>query len=133
MPVSFGKVSVLYRARWAGRTHAHLTSAVDELKVTTIFTAPTTLRVLRQADPEAELMRQYNLKSLRSLCLAGERSEPSIVTYYQRLLDELGAPGVSVNDTLSDLYSTESAECVVLILLLSTVIGALRWALRSPR
>ena len=43
-------------------------------------------------------MKKYDLRSLRTLFLAGERSEPGIVTYYGRLLKELGAPEASIND-----------------------------------
>lgn len=63
-----------------------------------MFTAPTALRAVSRTDPNAELMRKCDLRSLRSLYLAGERSEPNIIIKYQRLLDQLGAPGAIVND-----------------------------------
>lgn len=63
------------------------------------MTAPTALRAIQRDDPDAKLMSKYNLKSLKSLVLAGERSEPSIVIKYQELLTKLAAPGAIVVDS----------------------------------
>ncbi len=63
-----------------------------------LFTAPTALRAVSRDDPAAELMRSHNLKSLRAVFLAGERSEPNIIKNYQALLEELGAKGAIVDD-----------------------------------
>lgn len=65
-----------------------------------MFTAPTALRAVRGQDPTGAMMKgpNVNLKTLRTLFLAGERSEPQIVSAYAQLLEELGAPGASVND-----------------------------------
>jgi propionyl-CoA synthetase len=78
-----------------------LFAVVQDYKVTTLSTAPTALRAVRRDDPDAKLMRKYDLSSLRALFLAGERSEPTIISRYQRLLDELAAPGAIVDDKLS--------------------------------
>jgi propionyl-CoA synthetase len=43
-------------------------------------------------------MAKYDLSSLRSLFLAGERSEPGIINHYQALLKKLAAPRAIVND-----------------------------------
>lgn len=63
-----------------------------------MFSAPTAFRAIKREDPQAKLMEQCNLRSLRALFLAGERSEPGLITQYQKLLDELAAPGALVND-----------------------------------
>ena len=42
--------------------------------------------------------KQGGLKTLKGLFLAGERSEPSIITMYQELLQDYGAPGALVVD-----------------------------------
>lgn len=89
---------------------------VERYKVDGLFTAPTALRAVRKEDPDAKLMRKYNLRSLRNLFLAGERSEPGIISCYLSLLSELGAPGASVRDnawstgTLRLGCSAEGAE-----------------------
>ena len=77
---------------------ANVLTVVQDYKVSALFTAPTALRAVRRDDPKADLMRKYNLRSLRTLFLAGERSEPSIISAYQRYLDEMGAPGALVNE-----------------------------------
>ena len=71
---------------------------MEEYEVSALFTAPTALRAVQRDDPHAALMRKRNIRSLRAIFLAGERSEPNIIIKYQRLLDELGAPGAIMND-----------------------------------
>jgi len=85
---------------------------VETHRCNAMFTAPTALRAVSRTDPHAELMRKYDLRSLRSLFLAGERSEPNIIIKYQRLLDQLGAPGAIVND---NYWSTESGSPITAI------------------
>ena len=71
---------------------------MEEYEVSALFTAPTALRAVQRDDPHAALMRKHNIRSLRAIFLAGERSEPNIIIKYKRLLDELGAPGAIMND-----------------------------------
>ena len=52
-------------------------------------------------------MAKYDITSLRSLLLAGERSEPGIIKIYQSLLSKLAAPGAIVNDK----YATFLSPC----------------------
>lgn len=73
-------------------------AVVERYKVTVMFSAPTAFRAIRREDPQARLMEERNLRSLRALFLAGERSEPGLITQYQRLLDRLAAPHAIVND-----------------------------------
>ncbi|MDC0661998.1 propionyl-CoA synthetase [Marinobacter sp. SS21] len=44
--------------------------------VNLLFTAPTAFRAVRKEDPEADLLRKYNISSLRRIFLAGERLDP---------------------------------------------------------
>jgi propionyl-CoA synthetase len=62
---------------------------LSEHKVNVFFTAPTAFRAIRKEDPEASLLGQYNLESLRSLFVAGERTDPST---YEWLCEILGVP-----------------------------------------
>lgn len=85
---------------------------VSEYKVTSMFTAPTALRAIRRDDSENSHLKriggQDGLRTLRALFLAGERSEPSIVSAYQELLDQYGAPGGS--HVIDNWWSTESGS-----------------------
>lgn len=59
------------------------------------------LRAIKRDDAENRHLRRVGerggLKSLRALFLAGERSEPSIITAYQDLIGKYGAPGALVS------------------------------------
>lgn len=54
--------------------------ACEEYKVNALFSAPTAFRAIAKEDPDAELMKKYDLSNLKRLYLAGERLDPS--TYH---------------------------------------------------
>lgn len=86
------------------------TAQIHSVKV--LFTAPTALRAIAREDPKGELMRKYDLTKLKSLWLAGERSEPGIIRKYQGLLEEIAGPNAIVNDKCVVLYSVLiSSQC----------------------
>ena len=62
---------------------------ISEHKVNVFFTAPTAFRAIRKEDPAAELLKQYDISSLRTQFVAGERTDPST---YEWLVDILGIP-----------------------------------------
>ena len=64
---------------------------ISEHKVSVFFTAPTAFRAIRKEDPDAELLKQYDMSALRSLFVAGERTDPST---YEWLCEILGIPVV---------------------------------------
>jgi propionyl-CoA synthetase len=49
---------------------------IDEYKVKSFFTAPTAFRAVKKEDPEALLMKPYDLSSLQVIFSAGERLDP---------------------------------------------------------
>jgi propionyl-CoA synthetase len=49
---------------------------IEEYKVNAIFAAPTAFRAIRKEDPEASLLSKYDLSSLQSIFMAGERLDP---------------------------------------------------------
>lgn len=49
---------------------------IEEYKVNAIFAAPTAFRAIRKEDPEASLLANYDLSSLQSIFMAGERLDP---------------------------------------------------------
>lgn len=64
---------------------------ISEHRVNVFFTAPTAFRAIRKEDPDARLMADHDLDSLRTVFLAGERTDPST---YDWLVDILGIPVV---------------------------------------
>lgn len=111
-PLLTGAATVLFEGKPVGTPDAGtFWRIIEEYKVNTLFTAPTALRAIRRDDPENKLLKNIGkrggLKSLQALFLAGERSEPSIVTMYQELLKNYAAPGASVID---NWWSSESGS-----------------------
>ena len=64
---------------------------IEEYKVNHLFTAPTAFRAIRKEDFEGDFIRKYDITSLRTLFLAGERCDP---TTYQWASDQLKIPVV---------------------------------------
>ena len=62
---------------------------LSDYKVNVFFTAPTAFRAVRKEDPDASLLSGYDLSHLRSLFVAGERTDPST---YEWLCEILGVP-----------------------------------------
>ena len=59
---------------------------VAEHGVSTLFTAPTAFRAIRQQDPEGEHIGRYDLSSFRALFLAGERCDPETLGWAEEKL-----------------------------------------------
>ena len=59
---------------------------ISEHKVATLFTAPTAIRAIKQADPRGELLTRYDLSCMRTLFLAGERLDPDTYHWIRELL-----------------------------------------------
>lgn len=62
---------------------------ISDYKVNVFFTAPTAFRAMRKEDPESKLLGQYDISSLKTLFVAGERTDPST---YEWLCDMLKIP-----------------------------------------
>jgi len=73
-PLLAGATTVLYEGKPVGTPDAGaFWRVIQDHKVNVLFTAPTALRAIRKADPEARLLRDYDISSLRTLFAAGER------------------------------------------------------------
>lgn len=96
-PLLAGATTVLFEGKPIGTPDAGtFWRILEENKVNAFFTAPTALRAIRKDDPDNKFFKSRGekggLRNLRSLFLAGERSEPSIVTMYNDLVGKYGAP-----------------------------------------
>ncbi len=60
---------------------------IEAYRVKSFFTAPTAFRAIKKEDPEARLKEGYDLSSLRSLFLAGERLDPPTYHWLKAHLD----------------------------------------------
>ncbi|GAB7344506.1 hypothetical protein MBLNU457_2338t1 [Dothideomycetes sp. NU457] len=111
-PLMAGATTVLFEGKPVGTPNAGtFWRILEEYKVNALFTAPTALRAIRREDPESKIFGERGskggLKNLRALFLAGERSEPSIVSLYQDLLTKYCADGAMVVD---NWWSSESGS-----------------------
>ena len=71
---------------------------ISEHKVNTFFTAPTAFRAVKKEDPEANLKKLYNISSLRTLFLAGERLDPPTYEWLKEILKEDSGAVIPVVD-----------------------------------
>lgn len=91
-PLLNGNTSVLYEGKPVGTPDAgECWRVIADYQVKALFTAPTALRAIRQADPEAKLMQQHDLSSFEILILAGEHSDPATLGWCERTL---GRPAI---------------------------------------
>ncbi len=81
-PLMHGCASVLYEGKPVGTPDAGaFWRVISEYGVSAFFTAPTALRAVRKEDPVAKLLPRYDISSLRTLFLAGERADPDTVAW----------------------------------------------------
>ncbi|WP_159843356.1 AMP-binding protein [Nocardia sp. CY41] len=86
-PLLVGATTLLYEGKPIGTPDAGAYwRVVAEHKVDVLFTAPTALRAIRKADPEAELAHRHDLSSLRALFCAGERLDPATHAWAEETL-----------------------------------------------
>jgi propionyl-CoA synthetase len=104
-PLLHGAATICFEGKPVGTPDAGVFwRIIEEHKVVSLFTAPTAFRAIRKEDPEARLMRQYNLQHLRSLFLAGERADPDTVQWAEQ---QLGTP------VIDHWWQTETGWCIV--------------------
>ncbi|XP_017084171.2 acyl-CoA synthetase short-chain family member 3, mitochondrial [Drosophila eugracilis] len=75
-PLCLGATSVMYEGK-PDRTPdpGQYFRIIDQYQVRSIFSVPTSFRVIRRADPEITYGRQYSMKSLRAIFIAGEHCD----------------------------------------------------------
>lgn len=89
-PLIRGCTTVLYEGKPVGTPDAGaFWRVVHQHQVNILFTAPTAIRAIKKADPQGQRLAEYPLSSLRSLFLAGERSDPDTIQWAQ---DQLRIP-----------------------------------------
>ena len=87
-PLFEGCSTVLYEGKSVGTPDAGaFWRVIAQHGVHALFTAPTAFRAIRREDPGGLYIRKYNLSSLRTLFLAGERCDPSTLLWAEQVLD----------------------------------------------
>jgi propionyl-CoA synthetase len=76
-PLILGATTVMFEGKPIGTPDAGaFWRVISQHRVSAMFTAPTAIRAIKREDPDALLMRNYDLKCLQALFLAGERLDP---------------------------------------------------------
>lgn len=86
-PLFVGATTVMYEGKPVGTPDAGaFWRIIAEHRVKALFTAPTAIRAIRKADPDAKLLDQYDISSLRTLFVAGERLDPDTLAWSSNVL-----------------------------------------------
>ncbi|WP_234390703.1 AMP-binding protein [Nocardia suismassiliense] len=86
-PLLVGATTLLYEGKPIGTPDAGAYwRVIAEHNVRVLFTAPTALRAIRKADPDAALAHGHDLSSLRALFCAGERLDPATYAWADEIL-----------------------------------------------
>ena len=89
-PLFRGCTTILFEGKPVGTPDAGVFwRVISEHKVKTMFTAPTAFRAIKREDPNAELMKKYDLSNFKALFLAGERLDPDTLKWAEK---NIGCP-----------------------------------------
>ncbi|BBO69335.1 propionyl-CoA synthetase [Desulfosarcina alkanivorans] len=86
-PLFKGCTTILFEGKPVGTPDAGVFwRVIADHKVRAMFTAPTAFRAIKREDPNAELMKQYDLSNFKALYLAGERLDPNTLHWAEEAL-----------------------------------------------
>ncbi len=86
-PLLHGCTTVLYEGKPVGTPDpGAFWRVISQHKISTLFTAPTAFRAIRQQDPEGTHIAKYDLDGFRALFLAGERCDPDTLHWAEQKL-----------------------------------------------
>jgi propionyl-CoA synthetase len=89
-PLLRGSTAILYEGKPVGTPDAGaFWRVIAEHKVKALFTAPTAFRAIKREDPDGTLLADYDISSLETLFLAGERLDPDTLHWAE---DKLKVP-----------------------------------------
>ncbi|MEO9330275.1 propionyl-CoA synthetase [Gordonia aurantiaca] len=87
-PLMVGATTVMYEGKPVGTPDAGaFWRVISDHGVKALFTAPTAIRAVRKADPDAAEPARYDISSLQTLFAAGERLDPDTFTWASQILD----------------------------------------------
>lgn len=87
-PLLHGCTTVLYEGKSVGTPDpGAFWRVIEQHRVSVLFCAPTAFRAIRKEDPDGSYIRRYDLSSLRTLFLAGERCDPDTLLWAEEKLN----------------------------------------------
>jgi propionyl-CoA synthetase len=105
-PLVRGATAIMFEGKPVGTPDsATYWRLIERHKVKAMFTAPTAIRAIKQRDPKGECLKDFDLSSLQTLFLAGERADPDTIQWAENYVKtpvidhwwqtELGWPAVA--------------------------------------
>ncbi|KGJ21264.1 propionyl-CoA synthetase [Paracoccus sanguinis] len=86
-PLLRGATTIVFEGKPVGTPDPGIFGRIiQNHKVKTFFTAPTAIRAVKREDPECTFIKDYSLKSLKAVFLAGERADPETVKWVEEHL-----------------------------------------------
>ena len=87
-PLLKGCTTIIFEGKPVGTPDAGVFwRVISEHNVKVMFTAPTAFRAIKREDPQAELMKNYDLSNFKALFLAGERLDPDTLKWAENSLN----------------------------------------------
>ncbi len=87
-PLIHGNTTIVFEGKPVGTPDAGtFWRVIQDHGVKALFTAPTAFRAIKREDPKGELVNAYDLSSLETLFLAGERADPDTIRWAERMLN----------------------------------------------
>ena len=88
-PLLKGCTTILFEGKPVGTPDAGaFWRVIAEHNVKSLFTAPTAFRAIKKEDPDAKLLKQYDLSKFEILFLAGERTDPDTLHWAEEKLNK---------------------------------------------
>ena len=88
-PLITGCTTILYEGKPVHTPDAGaFWRVIEQHGVNAVFAAPTAFRAIRKEDPQGKLLERYNLACLRTVFLAGERTDPPTWHWLETLLQK---------------------------------------------
>lgn len=86
-PLLAGATTVMYEGKPVGTPDAGaFWRIISEYGVKALFTAPTAIRAVRKADPNADELKKHDISSMKTLFAAGERLDPDTYEWATKVL-----------------------------------------------
>lgn len=86
-PLLNKSTTVLYEGKPIGTPDAGMYwNIINKYNIKAMFTAPTAIRAIKRIDPNGEFIKKYNISSLQTLFLAGERADPATIKWAEKHL-----------------------------------------------
>ncbi len=86
-PLIHGNTTIVFEGKPVGTPDpGTFWRVIQDHQVRVLFTAPTAFRAIKRQDPKGDYVKKYDLSSLRTLFLAGERADPDTIKWAMNVL-----------------------------------------------